>query len=316
MKSIGGIHNKSDLTKKVFEIISLLLTVALFVLKVVICLVIWWGDPSLIRLDVSLPDALQNATYKLTIAPSEWIHAMWPFLFLCEITWIFFAWTFTCRKIKHRTLFAGVYPAYWFVCLFNIGWALSWGKLFPELGLAFGALQSLMLMLSVAMLSGCLYFITSNLKYTGFNTSLQITRILVLNIFAAYTAWSVVQTLFNLGSVLQHNARLHPDTTSTVVLSLMGSITVTYFLMECTILDWFLRSVFVVYPVVVWSLAGVLVENWNLGEGGTDRNEIFSLVLACVCGGLFLVRVVLIGVFVKVRPLAEYEKEGEEKLPS
>ena len=314
MKSIGGSRKKSDLVKKGCEIIALLLTAALFILKVVICLVIWWGNPSLIRIDVSLPDALQNTTYKLTIAPSEWVHAMWPFLFLCEIAWIFFAWTFTCRKTKHRTIFAGVFPAYWFVCLLNIGWALSWGKLFPELGLAFGALQSLLLILCVAMLSGHLYFITGDLKYIGFNTSLRVARVLVLNIFAAYTAWSVIQTLFNLGSVLQHNAQLHPDTTSTVVLSLLGSITVTYFLMECTILDWFLRSVFVVYPVVVWSLAGVLVENWN-GVDEADRNELFSLVLACACGALFLVRIMLICVFMKVRPLAEYEKEGEEKLP-
>ena len=314
MKAIGGAHDKSILVKKAFEILALLLTVALFVLKVVICLVIWWGNPSLLRIDVSLPDALKNATYKLTIAPSEWVHAMWPFLFLWEITWILFAWSFMCRRAKCRTIFGGVYPAYWFVSLLNIGWALSWGKLFPELGLAFGALQSFTLILCIAMLSVNLYFITSDLKYTGFKTSLWITRVLVLNIFTAYATWSVVQTLFNLGSVLQYNAQLHPDTTSTVVLSLLAALTVTYFLLESTILDWFLRSVFVVYPVVVWSLAGVLVENWS--GGGGNRNEIFSLVLACVCGALFLIRVLLIGVFSKVRPLAEYEKEGEEKLPS
>ena len=58
----------------------------------------------------------------------------------------------------------------------------------------------------------------------------------------------------------------------------------------------------------------MLVENWN--GGGGDRNKIFSLALVCVCGALFLIRVLLIGVFSIVRPLAEYEKEGEEKLPS
>ena len=314
MNSFGRTHQKSVIVKKAFEIIALLLTVALFFLKAAICLVIWWGNPSLLRIDVTLPDALQNVLYKLTIAPAEWVHAMWPFLFLWEITWIIFAWSFVCRKVKHRTLFVGVYPAYWLICLLNIAWAVSWGKLFPELGLAFGALQSLTLIFCLGMLSVNLYFIASDLKYKGFKTSLWITRILVLNIFAAYATWSVVQTLFNLGSVLQHNAQLHPDTTSTVILSLLGSITVTYFLLECTILDWFLRSVFIVYLVVVWSLIGVMVENWNLGGGG-DRNELFSLVLACVCGALFLIRVVLIAVFSVARPLAEYEKEGEEKLP-
>ena len=138
------------------------------------------------------------------------------------------------------------------------------------------------------------------------------TRLLVINIFAAYAAWTVVLALFNLGSVLQHNTTLHPDTTSTVVLSLLGSLTVSYFLLEVTILDWFLRSVFVVYLVVVWALAGVLVDSWT---GGGHRNQLLSLILACVSGALFVARVVLIALFKFVRPLGEYEKEEEEKVP-
>ena len=313
MEVIRRPHKRSTLVKKAFEVIALLLTAVLFVLKVAICLVIWWGSPSLLRIDVSLPYALKNDTYKLSISQAEWVHAMWPFLFLWEIVWILFAWTFTCRETKHRTLSVWVYPSYWFACLLNIGWAVSWGKLFPALGLAFGSLQSLTLVVCVGVLSVNLYFIATDLKYAGLRASLRITRSFVLNVFAGYATWSSVQTLFNLGSVLQHSAHLHPETTSTVVLSLLGSITLTYFLLECTILDWFLRSVFVVYPVVAWSLAGVLVENWN--GGGADRNELFSLVLACVCGVLAIIRVVVVGVFSKVRPLAKFEKEGEETVP-
>ena len=311
MEAIARSYRKSAIVLKAIEIIALLLTVAVFVLKVVICLVVWWGNPSLFLIDVPLPEALRNDSYKLTIAPANWIHALWPFLFLWEAVWIVFSWTFVCRPAKHHTIFPGVFPAYWFACLLTIAWAASWGKLFPELGLAFGALQSLTLFLCVGMISVYLYVITEDLKY-AIRPMLRITRVLVVNIFAAYTTWSVVLTLFNLGSVLQHNAHLHPDTTSTVILSLLGSVTITYFLLECTILDWFLRSVFVVYPVVVWSLAGVLVDNW---KGGGHRNELFNLVLACVCGALFIVRIVLLLVFWRVRPLGEYEKEEEDKLP-
>ena len=311
MQATGGSHQESGVVKKALEIIALLLTTALFILKVVICLVIWWGNPSLLKIDVKLSEALQNELNKLTIAPAEWAQTLWPLLFLWEAVWIIFASSFICRQRNSRTLFFGVYPAYWFVCLLNIAWAASWGRLFPELGLAFGVLQSVSLILCVGMVSVNIYFIASDLKY-NYKTSLWITRILVLNIFAAYTAWTVVLTLFNLGSVLQDNAQLHQDTTSTVILSLLGSITITYFLLECTILDWFLRCVFVVYPVMVWTLAGVLAENWN---GGQHRNELFSLVLACVCGILFIARVGLIVVFRYVRPLGEYEKEGEEMVP-
>ena len=311
MVLITTTHKKSDLALKAFEIISLLLTVSLFVLKVVICLVLWWGNPSLLLLNVSLPEALRNESYKLTIAPAEFVYALWPFLYLCEMIWIMFAWTFVCRQSKQRTIFFAVYPVYWFVCLLNIAWAVSWSSLFPELGLAFGALQSTTLILCIAMISVRLYFISDDLKYV-MSTTLWFTRIVVLNIFAAYTAWSLVLTLFNLGSVLQYTAQLHQDTTSTIVLSLLGSITVTYFLLECTILDWFLRNVVVVYLVVGWSLVGVVVANWS---GERDRNELFSLVLASVCGALTILRMFLLILFKFVRPLREYEKEEEEKLP-
>ena len=311
MKPIAKHQRKSAVVIKALEFIGLLLTVALFILKVVVCLVIWWGNPSLLLIDVRLPEALQNDSYKLTIAPNNWVHALWPFLFLWEVVWIIFSWSFICRSAKHHTIFFGVYPAYWFVCLLAIAWGASWGRLFPELGLAFGGLHSACLILCISMASVYLYFISDDLKYS-IKPTLWITRILVLNIFAAYTAWSVVLTLFNLGSVLQYNAQLHPDTTSTVVLSLMGSIIITYFLLECTILDQFLRGVFVVYPVVVWSLAAVLVDNW---KGGGHRNELFSLILACVCGALSLLRIVLIHVFWRVRHMGEYEKEEEERVP-
>ena len=307
----GGTHRKSDLAKRAFEIVSLLLTFALFVLKVVFCLVIWWGNPSLILIKVRLPEALRNDSYKLTIAPAEWVYGLWPFIFLWEIFWIAFTVSFQCKQVKQRTIFFGVYPAYWLVCLFNVGWALSWSSLFPELGLAFGAFQSVTLILCMAMISVYLYFVSDDMKYI-MNKSLWTTRIIVLNIFTAYAAWSVVLTLFNLGSVLQYSAQLHRDTTSTVVLSLLASFTVTYFLLESTILDWFLRSVVVVYPVVAWALVGVIIENWS---GGEIRNELFSLVLACVCGVLFIARILLLILFKFVRPLREFEKEDEEKLP-
>ena len=311
MEMIAVDRGRSRLVLKAVEVLALMLTASLFVLKAVVCLVTWWGNPSLLLIDVSLPEALEDEAYKLTIALPNWVHLMWPFLFFWEAVLIIFAWSFLCRKREHRTIFVGVYPAYWFACLLNIAWAVSWGKGFPELGLAFGALLSLTVILCAGMASVNLYFISNDLKYSIRGT-LWMTRLLVINIFAAYAAWTVVLTLFNLGSVLQHNTTLHPDTTSTVILSLLGSLTVSYFLLEATILDWFLRSVFVVYLVVVWALAGVLVDSWT---GGGHRNQLLSLILACVSGALFVARVVLIALFKFVRPLGEYEKEEEEKVP-
>lgn len=129
----------------------------------------------------------------------------------------------------------------------------------------------------------------------------------------AYATFSIIITLYALGAVLVKNAAVAEETVSTILLSLLSSLLVTYFLLENTILDRFLRYVFAVYPVVLWTLAGILAETW---EGlSSDRNQLFMLVLTCVTGALILARAILCGSYLCWRPLPDYEKEELEFLP-
>ena len=142
----------------------------------------------------------------------------------------------------------------------------------------------------------------------------RVTRILVLNGLVAFSAWTTFVTLLNLGTVLQEKAGVHVDTSSTIILSLLGSIVFSYFLLENTILDRFLRHIFMVYPVMIWCLVGVMVQHWSL-ERMTERNHLFPLVLVSVFGLLIVSRIVLLLVFAFVRPVPEYEK-GHDTIPS
>ena len=91
MEMIAVDRGRSRLVLKAVEVLALMLTASLFVLKAVVCLVTWWGNPSLLLIDVSLPEALEDEAYKLTIALPNWVHLMWPFLFFWEAVLIIFA---------------------------------------------------------------------------------------------------------------------------------------------------------------------------------------------------------------------------------
>ena len=281
--------------------------------KVVISVYAWFGDPGDVGLTLSIPSAL--AEYDLPISPAEWVHLLWLLLFVWEGLWLGWAWLLICRPRYPQTVVIWFYPTFVLACLLHTGCVFALGRQQLELTFVLVTVLTLVLMVGVALLVGHLYYIRGALK-DFYPTTFWLTRIIVLNGIVAYATFSFVSTLFALGAVLSAHANISDQTTSTIVLSLLSSFTVTYFLLEVSILDRFLRHVFTVYPVVLWVLAGVLARVWGLEDQQTNqRNQLFALVLACVAGTLVLVRAVVWCVFADARPLPDYEREEPEYLP-
>ena len=139
---------------------------------------------------------------------------------------------------------------------------------------------------------------------------------LFLNSLVMYATWAVITTLLSSGHFLQEDADVHVDTTATVILSLIAAICIAYFLLENTILDRFLRYVIAVYPVVIWTLAGMIADRWDsMRDDITERNNLIILSLSCVAMILFVLRLVLLIVFFFQRRIDEYDEGWEETVP-
>lgn len=300
----------------VCELIGLSLITLLYSATVVISAYAWWGDPSSFGFNLTTRDAFEH--YYLKISFATWTHAAWIAIYVWQAVWILYAWTFAYNLKKpdackrRRTLFPGLYPAYMFVCGVNIGWVYSWGNRLPEISLGLIVLLAISLWVSVGMVSGYLYVATPDLPDA--KSDLWMTRLSAQNGLAAFASWATLIMLYNLGAVLQEDASLHVDTTATILLSLISAIVLACFLLETTILDRFLRYSIAVYPVVMWTLGGVFARHWD-PDMITARNHLFVLVLMCVVGLLFIVRIVLLLMFACLRPIAEYHSEGEETVP-
>lgn len=294
------------------ELLLLSLSSLAFAAKVGVCVYGWWGQPSSMALDLSLPAAL--LTHRIPISPPLWTQGLWLLIFAWEALSLLPGWLLLCRPHTPRLVFPIFYLAYTLACLLHVGWVFAWGRQLLPLSLALIAAQTLVLVLCMGLLTCYLYYIRGTLKFY-YKCHFWTTRVLMLNCTVAYTTFTFILTLLNLAAVLVSSASLAQDTAATVLLALLTSCLVTYFLLENTILDRFLRYVFAGYPVVLWTLIGVLVEAWQGEESLRERNWVFALVLTCVLGALALLRMVLWCVFVCTRPLPDYDRDEPEMLP-
>lgn len=289
-------------------LLSTLATIA-YAGKVGVCVYGWWGEPSNLGLNISLPSAFLE--YSISISPPLWAQALWLVIFVWEATSLLLVWAMLFKPRIPRLVFPLVLPTFTLVCLLHIGWVFAWGRKLLPVSLALIAIQTVLLMLCTAMLTAYLYYIRGSLKFY-YPCNFWLTRLLVLNCIVAYTTLSFILTLFNLAAVLVSVGNLTGDTASTILLAVLTSCVVTYFLLENTILDRFLRYVFAGYPVVLWTL---LIQVWEGRENLQELNQLFALVLTCVVGALILLRVLLWCVFACVRPLPDYEMDEPEAVP-
>ena len=134
-----------------------------------------------------------------------------------------------------------------------------------------------------------------------YKIDLWITRLLVPNGLVIYATWLTAATHINLGIVLQYFANVSATTTGAVMLWLLSVLTLSYFALENTILDRYTRFIFMVYPVLIWALSGVMSAHW--GKEDPDTNPVLTLLLLLLAIVLLLTRAVLVTIFAFRRPL-------------
>ncbi len=290
---------KPTLIDRVLEFVFLLLATIVLAVSLVISLI------------TNLPGAVfQNAStgagadlLEREISPASWTFAVWGPIYLAQIMWIVYAWTYVFRPATPRGI---SFVTYIFSAIANLSgcaWLYIYGFFFQQAALGVIIVYAFFLYASLIAQAIHLYKQTPALSATKkFKIDLYLTRIIVLNSLAIYATWMSVATQLNFLTVLQFNYGVDSTTAGTVGLSILLVEIVVYFILENTILDRFARYIFIVYPVLIWTFIGSLARNWErLME---RRNPIFSLVLLVLCIVLFIFRIILWIVFAFKRPLA------------
>ena len=228
----------------------------------------------------------------------------WGVIFPWQIILMLYAWSFVFRPSTPRTIS-------WIALLLYTGTNVSgtiWAYVFNNgyLGISFPFL----FMMIVGVHGGCyiavetvhLYKLTPRLlKECKYKIDLWITRMLVVNGMCIYATWLTVANMVQFASIIQYDAGADGVTAGSISLWILSVIVLSYFALENTVLDRFTRFIYIIYPVLIWSLIGVVAENW--GQYEVIINPLISLFLLVLAIILLVARIIMVTLFAKYRPL-------------
>ena len=229
-----------------------------------------------------------------------------------QLLWIAFCVLQLACKVSNVNVTWKALLTYLFASLLDVAlvYATAWGqnKQFYHfaLPLAFSVLLVLTLYSLVAMEAYHLYTLAPDInpwsRWAGW--------IVVLNGMVGYATWISIDAMLDMDDVIIKVAEGRTEIkaagiSGTIVLAMIGFLTVVYFLAEATVLDRFLRGVFVVYPIIIWTVSGIhTMQNQRHVK---VANEDLSLVLLVGACGLFLIRMILQVLFSMLRTLPKYK---------
>ena len=250
--------------------------------------------------------------YPTQITPAGWTFSIWGVIYVWQSLWIIYAWSFAFRPMQTHTVPWTTFLSYAFSSVGNITWIYVWGNEYPQVAFPFIVLVAISLYVAVGFAAVHLYRVSSKLRSQqgsfAFLRRIEplVAQVLVVNGIGIYATWLTLATLINFGIVLQYFADLGAATTGTLMLSVLTVEVLAYFALENTILDRYARYVFIVYPVLIYSIAGILSNQWDIDE---RQNPIFALVLEVLVCVLFIARIVLWVLFYFFRPLPNSRQE-------
>ena len=235
--------------------------------------------------------------YPTQITPAGWTFSIWGVIYIWQVLWLTYAWSFAIRPAQPRTI-----P--WTTCAFHafssactIVWSYVWCNDYPQVAFPVIVLIALALYLAEGFAAVYLYEQSSKIS----KMEKAVANVLVINGIGIYCTWLTVATLANFAIVLQYFAGVDAVTTGTAMLSVLSAEVLVYFALQMAILDKYVRYLFVVYPTLIFSLAGILAEQW----GDEDRqNPIFALVLEVVVCLLLIPTIVSWIIFHFFRPIS------------
>ena len=217
-------------------------------------------------------------------------------IYTWQFLWVIYAWTFVCRPNTPRTIFTGVYYGYVLICILNSAWIFVWGNAEVSAGAAILILFNLVFYPTIASQA---FFLSK--AYGAKVYDIWLPRILVLNGLLFYVSWTTIASLINVAAAAEYDGDASGSTAAYISLSLLLAAVLTYFILENTVFDRYLRYAFAVYPVIIWALSASLAKKWNADD--PSGVNIFSLVLLVLTVVFALVRILLFILFTLFRPI-------------
>ncbi|XP_013386916.1 uncharacterized protein LOC106156270 [Lingula anatina] len=235
--------------------------------------------------------------YKLDINPAFYAFRIWWLIYFWQAVWLLYAVVSICRKgpdgymyVKPTLVPFVTYFLFPFSNLCTIAWLLLIDRDARELSM-------IPLPLSTFALYVILWFSHRHLAETsqylvgmGSCKDVWMVKVFFQNGLAIYATWSSIANLLSFANVLAYGPTIgvvSPEVSGSISLGILAAEVLIYFILDIFVFDKHLRHLFIVYPVVIWAVTGILVNNWDI----TKRNCVIGLVLLTVAVLMFLFKI-------------------------
>ena len=233
------------------------------------------------------------------ILPATWTFSIWLVIYVWQGLWILYSWVFVFRSSAINTVNKWIHALFIISCAFNISWLFLFGN--EEFTGSFVVLLLLELTLDamIGVASYTSYHQTQELIENGQKWDVILTQVFLNNGISVYETWVTIAVQVNFAVALQYDYDVSPSTAAIVALSIILVELGGWFIAEITILDRFVRYTLTVYPVVVWTFAGIIANNYEEGEA----SSVLAVVAICIACCVLVARFILAIVYHLKRPL-------------
>ncbi|XP_014781962.1 uncharacterized protein LOC106877549 isoform X1 [Octopus bimaculoides] len=265
-----------------FRLFAIVFATLMFILSVIIATLA--GNPKIHCGLFNQTIADVSRKYSSSITPASQTFFIWSIIYLWQVVWLLYGMSLICRSRSNHYLYVfppilstTFYIAFAVNNIFTIAWTFVWIHEMLQVALAMLAASVISLYLSLYCSFKNLYKFLNLLYKEDLGTDVWLMRILVQNGLSFYATWSTFATLLNFAIVLSNSGGINKNMAGTISLGIAALLMLLWFMLDCIILDKYVRYTFTPYVVLIVAFTGIMVQHFDLSLH--PRNSILTCVL-------------------------------------
>lgn len=233
-----------------------------------------------------------STEYKTLITPSKWTFFIWIIIYFWQIIWIILA-NYIIFFVKAFKFFNSSMILYITTQILTILWTYLF-------------INQLIIYSSILLffIVGSLFFVTISsiymINYFWLNSNnaishlklLKISKLTIINGLSIYLVWCIIASILNLNISIIYDYKVPDERASIICLVIIFIIQILYFFFDTIMAIQNTQSIFIVYPVFVWAISGIVSKNMEFNKQKSSTTiRILSILILIINIAMFLCKI-------------------------
>lgn len=231
--------------------------------------------------------------YQTLITPAKWTFLIWMIIYLWQIIWIILA-NYIIFFVKQFKFFNSFLVVYVFSQLLTI----LWTYLFIKKLTIYSSVLLFIIVCSLFFVTLCSiyminYFWLNINNVTSHLKLLKISKLIIINGLTIYLVWCIIASILNLNISIIYDYKVSNEKSSIICLVIIFLIQILYFVFDTIFVVQNMQSIFIVYPVFIWAISGIVSSNiQSKNQNSSLTIKILSAIILVVNIAMFLCKII------------------------